>query len=173
LPARFQLIAAMNPCPCGYFGDSLRECKCGAVRVARYRQRISGPLLDRIDLRVEVPRIAAAEFVDGALRIAAAPKGTVPAEDPVAQIARAREWRLRRSGCLSARLDAAALQGCCALPPSAQQQLKAWAQRLALSGRGIHRVLTISRTIADLAGSETIEKPHLTEAVQLRRTMDL
>jgi magnesium chelatase family protein len=173
LPARFQLIAAMNPCPCGYFGDSLRECKCGAVRVARYRQRISGPLLDRIDLRVEVPRIAAAEFVDGALRIAAAPKGTVPAEDPVAQIARAREWRLRRSGCLSARLDAAALQGCCALPPSAQQQLKTWAQRLALSGRGIHRVLTISRTIADLAGSETIEKPHLTEAVQLRRTMDL
>jgi len=67
LPARFQLIAAMNPCPCGYFGDGARECRCGAVRVARYRQRISGPLLDRIDLRIEMPRVAAAEFVDGAL----------------------------------------------------------------------------------------------------------
>jgi len=166
LPARFQLIAAMNPCPCGYFGDSARECHCGASRVARYRQRISGPLLDRIDLRVDVPRIAADEFVEGALHAAIAP------EDPVAQIARAREWRLHRSGCLSARLDAAALQGCCALPPSAQRLLKTCAQRLALSGRGIHRVLTISRTIADLAGSETIEEPHLTEAVQLRRTMD-
>jgi magnesium chelatase family protein len=165
-PARFQLIAAMNPCPCGYFGDSARECHCGDARVARYRQRISGPLLDRIDLRVEVPRIAAAEFVDGALHPAIAP------EDPVAQIARARQWRLHRSGCLSARLDAAALQGCCALPPSAQRLLKSCAQQLALSGRGIHRVLTISRTIADLAGSETIEEQHLTEAVQLRRTMD-
>jgi magnesium chelatase family protein len=166
LPARFQLIAAMNPCPCGYFGDGLRECHCGAARVSRYRQRISGPLLDRIDLRVEVPRIAAAEFVDGALHAAVAPG------DPVAQIARAREWRLHRSGCLSARLDAAALQDCCALPRSTQQLLKTCAQQLALSGRGIHRVLTISRTIADLAGSETIEAPHLTEAVQLRRTMD-
>jgi magnesium chelatase family protein len=101
-----------------------------------------------------------------------APETAEHPEDPVAQIARAREWRLHRSGCLSARLDAAALQGCCALPRSAQQLLKTCAQRLALSGRGIHRVLTISRTIADLAGSETIEEPHLTEAVQLRRTMD-
>jgi magnesium chelatase family protein len=180
LPARFQLIAAMNPCPCGYFGDSARDCRCGAGRVARYRQRISGPLLDRIDLRIEVPRIAADEFVDGALGVAARPAlaqtianatATVPIEDTVAQIARAREWRLHRSGCLSARLDAAALKGCCALPPSAQQVLKNSAQQLALSGRGIHRVLTISRTIADLAGSESIEVPHLMEAVQLRRAM--
>jgi magnesium chelatase family protein len=167
LPARFQLIAAMNPCPCGYFGDGARDCRCGAGRVARYRQRISGPLLDRIDLRIEVPRIAADEFVDGALGVAARPA----LADTVAQIARAREWRLHRSGCLSARLDAAALQGCCALPPSAQQVLKNSAQQLALSGRGIHRVLTISRTIADLAGSESIEVPHLMEAVQLRRPL--
>jgi magnesium chelatase family protein len=172
LPARFQLIAAMNPCPCGYFGDSARACVCGAARVARYRQRISGPLLDRIDLRIDVPRIAAAEFVDGALHSGVALESAdakVPIEETVAQIARAREWRLHRSGCLSARLDAAALQSCCALPRSAQQLLKNCAQRLALSGRGIHRVLTISRTIADLDGSETIEAPHLAEAVQLRR----
>ena len=167
LPARFQLIAAMNPCPCGYFGDSVRECHCGAASVARYRQRISGPLLDRIDLRIDVPRIAGAEFVDGTLRA-----GVAREEDAVAQIARAREWRLHRSGCLSARLDSAALQSCCAMPRSAQQLLKSSAQRLALSGRGIHRVLTISRTIADLAGSETIEVPHLAEAVQLRRALE-
>ena len=174
LPARFQLIAAMNPCPCGYFGDSARDCHCGPARVARYRQRISGPLLDRIDLRIEVPRIASDEFVDGALQAVGAPQSAdvqVPVEETMAQIARAREWRLHRSGCLSARLDAAALRSCCALPRSAQQLLKKCAQQLALSGRGIHRVLTISRTIADLDGSETIEEPHLSEAVQLRRAL--
>jgi magnesium chelatase family protein len=167
LPARFQLIAAMNPCPCGYFGEAARECLCGPARVARYRQRISGPLLDRIDLRVEVPRIAAAEFIDGALNATVEPA----IAGAVADVARAREWRLNRSGCLSARLDTAALQSCCALPRSAQQLLKTCAQRLALSGRGIHRLLTISRTIADLDGSETIEAPHLAEAVQLRRPL--
>ncbi len=175
LPARFQLIAAMNPCPCGYFDDSARECRCGATRVARYRQRISGPLLDRIDLRIEVPRIEAGEFVDGALQAyAEAPAiadAKVPIGETVAQVARAREWRLYRSGCLSARLDSAALQSCCALPRSAQAMLKKCAQQLALSGRGIHRLLTISRTIADLAGSESIEVPHLEEAVQLRRPL--
>jgi magnesium chelatase family protein len=175
LPARFQLIAAMNPCPCGYFGDNGRECRCGALRVARYRQRISGPLLDRIDLRIEVPRIAGGEFVDGTLRAAVARQvvdSTEPIEDAAAQVARAREWRLHRSGAVSSRLDSTALQSCCAMPRSAQQLLKTCAQRLALSGRGIHRLLTISRTIADLAGSETIEVPHLTEAVQLRRALD-
>ncbi len=168
----------MNPCPCGYFGDGARECRCGAVRVARYRQRISGPLLDRIDLRIEVPRVAAAEFVDGALRTAVARAGadaleiansTGAMENAAARVAAAREWRLQRSGALSARLDSAALQSCCALPRSAQQLLKDCAQGLALSGRAIHRLLTISRTIADLAGSEIIEVPHLREAVQLRR----
>jgi magnesium chelatase family protein len=172
LPARFQLIAAMNPCPCGYFGDSARACLCGASRVARYRQRISGPLLDRIDLRIEVPRIAAAEFVEGALHAAVEPASADSLESAVAQVARARAWRLHRSGCLSARLDTAGLQSCCALPRSAQQLLKSCAQRLALSGRAIHRLLAISRTIADLEGSETIEVPHLAEAAQLRRALD-
>ena len=181
LPARFQLIAAMNPCPCGYFGDGERTCQCGAARVARYRQRISGPLLDRIDLRIDVPRIAAGEFVDGMLqrdltREKADSPRIVDAAEPVeaaaAQVARARAWRVHRSGALSSRLGAAALQSCCALPPSAQQLLKEWAQRLALSGRAIHRLLTIGRTIADLDGSETIEVPHLSEAVELRRALD-
>jgi magnesium chelatase family protein len=172
LPARFQLIAAMNPCPCGYFGDGARACVCGAARVTRYRQRISGPLLDRIDLRIEVPRIAAGEFVDGALPAAVEPQSADSLESAVAQVARARAWRLHRSGCLSARLETAALQSCCALPRSAQQLLKSCAQRLALSGRAIHRLLAISRTIADLDGSETIEVPHLAEAAQLRRALD-
>jgi magnesium chelatase family protein len=162
LPARFQLIAAMNPCPCGYYGDSAHGCNCGAARIERYRRRISGPLLDRIDIRIEVPRLAAAEFLA---------KRDAPGVDVREQVMRARAWRLQRSGCLSARLSAAQLQQCCALPGTAERLLKRCAQQLALSGRGIHRLLALGRTIADLAESELIEAPHLAEAVQLRRPL--
>jgi magnesium chelatase family protein len=167
LPARFQLIAAMNPCPCGYLGDPAKRCRCGTPRIERYRQRISGPLLDRIDIRVEVPRMAGMEFTAGAAerREAAAAE----AARSVAQVQQARVWRLQRSGCLSARLNASQIQRCCALPRASRQLLERSAERLALSGRGIHRLLAVGRTIADLAGSETIEPPHLAEAVQLRR----
>jgi magnesium chelatase family protein len=92
-------------------------------------------------------------------------------DDPAGQAHRARCWRLQRSGCLSARLNAAQLQRCCALPRAAEKLLQRSAEHLALSGRGIHRVLAVGRTIADLAGSETIEPAHLAEAVQLRRAL--
>jgi magnesium chelatase family protein len=171
LPARFQLIAAMNPCPCGYFGDAAQRCRCGSARVERYRQRVSGPLLDRIDLRIEVPRIASAEFTapvtEADFEVAAAQS----VAQSLAQVEQARQWRLQRSGCLSARLDASQLRRCCALSRSTRQLLEHSAERLALSGRGIHRLLAVGRTIADLAGSEVIEPPHLAEAVQLRRPL--
>jgi magnesium chelatase family protein len=169
LPAQFQFLAAMNPCPCGHLGDPAQSCRCSPSRIERYRQRISGPLLDRIDIRIEIPRLAAHEFTE-AISAAAAQPG---ASEPAAQALRARSWRLQRSGCLSARLSASQLRACCALPRGAEQLLRRSAQCLALSGRGVHRVLALSRTIADLAGSETIEAAHLAEAVQLRRGLDM
>jgi magnesium chelatase family protein len=165
LPARFQLIAAMNPCPCGYFGDATQSCRCTPARIERYRQRISGPLLDRIDIRIEVPRIPGVQFTS--LMSAPQPAG----ENGAAQACAARHRRIQRSGCLSARLNAAQLQYCCALPPTARRVLERSAEQLALSGRGIHRLLALGRTIADLDGSESIEAPHLAEAVQLRRPL--
>jgi magnesium chelatase family protein len=169
LPARFQLIAAMNPCPCGYYGDPLQRCVCSTARVERYRQRISGPLLDRIDIRIEVPRLAGDAFAASTPLTRSAPAGdAVPAG---MQVQQAQRWRLHRSGCLSARLDASQIQRYCRLPPDSQRLLERSAERLALSGRGIHRLLAVGRTIADLAGSEAIEPPHLAEAVQLRRAL--
>ncbi|HEY6451613.1 MAG TPA: ATP-binding protein [Steroidobacteraceae bacterium] len=171
LPAQFQLVAAMNPCPCGYFGDPAHACRCSAGRIERYRQRISGPLLDRIDIRIDVPRIAAAQFTS--LAAAATRRAPGPAaEDAVALAQRARCWRLERSGCLTARLNSRQLQRCCALPRASRQLLERSAERLALSGRGIHRLLAVGRTIADIEGSERIEPAHLAEAVQLRRALD-
>jgi magnesium chelatase family protein len=180
LPARFQLVAAMNPCPCGYFGDATGRCHCSRVRVERYRQRISGPLLDRIDIRVEVPRVAGAEFalpLAGDATLAAAPASAavpgVPAGPDANQLVeRAQHWRLQRSGCLAARLDSTALQGCCPMSRSAWELLTQRAEELALSGRGLHRVLAVARTVADLDGSENIEVPHIVEAVQLRRPIE-
>jgi magnesium chelatase family protein len=169
LPAQFQLLAAMNPCPCGYLGDPTQSCRCSPARVDRYRQRISGPLLDRIDIRIEVPRIAGAQFTS--LSPGNSEVSAYGVDDAAGQAHRARCWRLQRSGCLSARLNAAQLQRCCALPRAAEKLLQRSAEHLALSGRGIHRVLAVGRTIADLAGSETIEPAHLAEAVQLRRAL--
>ncbi len=197
MPARFQLIAAMNPCPCGYFGDAAGRCRCGRRRIELYRQRISGPLLDRIDIRVEVPRMAGADLLvplaaqdDGVHRRAGTTSAATGAatvqlgagghtvevpEDPaeaLALVQRAQQWRLSRSGCLSARLDATQLQRCCALTHGSRSLLESSAEELTLSGRGVHRLLTLARTIADLAGSERIESPHLTEAVELRRPIE-
>lgn len=176
LPAQFQLIAAMNPCPCGYRGDPVQPCRCQPSRVERYLQRISGPLLDRIDMRIAVPRLPVAQFRRGAKASRPVDTGAVPAgdasENAAAQARRARQWRVQRSGCVSARLSAAQLRHCCALPEEAELLLQSSAETLSLSGRGIHRLLAIARTIADLAGSESVERDHIAEAVQLRRGLD-
>jgi magnesium chelatase family protein len=167
LPAQFQLVAAMNPCACGYLGDSMHACRCTPAGIERYRQRISGPLLDRIDIRIAVPRLAAEELLPGAVQRRAGE----PETDPAAQVQAARARRLRTSGALSARLDAALLRHCCALPPASERLLRRSCQQLGLSGRGVHRLLALGRTIADLAASELIEPPHLAEAIQLRRPL--
>ena len=170
LPAQFQLVAAMNPCACGYLGDSVQPCRCTPAGIERYRQRISGPLLDRVDIRIEVPRVAVEDQVR-ALALPPPHSASVSISDPASQVQAARERRLTASGALSARLSVSQLQACCALPGSSERLLRRGSQQLGLSGRGVHRLLAIGRTIADLAGSELIEPPHLAEAMQLRRSL--
>ncbi len=169
LPAQFQLVAAMNPCACGYLGDSVQACRCTAAGVERYRQRISGPLLDRVDIRIEVPRVA---LEDQVRALAPSPHSASGAAlDAASEVQAARARRLQASGALSARLSVAQLQACCVLPGASERLLRRGSQQLGLSGRGVHRLLAIGRTIADLAGSELIEPAHLAEAMQLRRSL--
>jgi len=160
-PAAFQLVAAMNPCPCGQRGDPRAVCRCTPEQVQRYRGRLSGPLLDRIDLHVEVPRLA-----QSALR-ADAPAGESSA-CVRARVVAARERALARSGCANAALGAGRLEREAAVTPSALRDLDAIVDRLGLSARAYHRVLRVARTIADLAGSIEVTPDHVTEAVTCR-----
>ncbi len=175
LPAQFQLVAAMNPCACGYLGDPVQACHCTPAGIERYRQRISGPLLDRVDIRIEVPRVAIEDQVRALAppppRHAVSVPGPAVSPDPASQVRAARARRLAASGALSARLSVPQLQACCALPCASERLLRRGSQQLGLSGRGVHRLLAIGRTIADLAGSELIEPQHLAEAMQLRRSL--
>jgi len=162
-PARFQLVAAMNPCPCGHLGSALRACRCTPDAVARYQGRISGPLLDRIDVQVEVPAVAPEA-------LSAAPDGETSAS--VAQrVAQARDLALARQGVMNAALSGDALDLHCALDDASATFLQAAAARLGWSARGFHRVLRVARTIADLAGSPAIASAHLAEAIQYRRVL--
>ena len=162
-PARFQLIAAMNPCPCGHLGSSLRACRCTPDAVARYQGRISGPLLDRIDVQVEVPAVAPEA-------LSAAPDGE--ASSVIAQrVALARERALARQGCANAALSGDALDLHCTLDEASARFLQTAAARLGWSARGFHRVLRVARTVADLAGSDAITVPHLAESIQYRRVL--
>ncbi len=160
-PARFQLVAAMNPCPCGWHGDASGRCRCTPDQLQRYRTRLSGPLLDRIDLQVEVP----------ALPVAALQQRN-DGEDSASVRARVTEARARqeaRQGQPNARLAAAGIDRHCPLDADAAGLLAQAAARLALSARACHRVLKVARTIADLAASPAIRPPHIAEAVQYRR----
>ncbi len=160
-PARFQLVAAMNPCPCGHAGNPLRECRCTPDQIARYQGKLSGPFLDRIDLRIEVPAIPPAA-------LAAAPDGE--ASKIVAERVRvARGRAVARQGCPNALLDAALLDLYAQPGKPAMDLLLKAAERLGWSGRSYHRVLRVARTIADLAGREEIGPAQMAEAIQLRR----
>ncbi|MGH8221216.1 MAG: YifB family Mg chelatase-like AAA ATPase, partial [Steroidobacteraceae bacterium] len=162
-PAAFQLIAAMNPCACGYLGDEAAECRCTAGQIERYRARVSGPLLDRIDLHVSVARVAASEL--GAPAAAREGESTASA---AAHVACARSRQLERAGKLNRDLTAAEL-GSVRLASGARALLEQAFEQLRLTARSFHGVLRVARTIADLEASEWIEPPHAAEAVQLRR----
>ena len=161
-PARFQLVAAMNPCPCGWAGDPSGRCLCNDEMIRRYRARISGPLMERIDLHVEVPRLP-----PSALRHDAAPsESSATVRDRVLQ---ARSVQIARCNTTNARLDQAQTDAHCRLVPRDTALLERAVDSLQLSARSLHRILRVARTIADLAGSEAIATPHLSEAIGYRR----
>ena len=163
-PANFMLVAAMNPCPCGYFGDAERTCSCSPAAVTRYQKRISGPLLDRIDIHVEVPRVDFEKLTDDRL---GEPSAQVRARVEVAREVQ-RERFLGTSMTCNADMGPAAVREFCRLDEAGRALARQAMRQLGLSARGYHRVLKLARTIADLAGSTSIQTPHLAEALQYR-----
>jgi len=160
-PARFQLVAAMNPCPCGWAGDRSNRCLCSEERITRYRARVSGPLLDRIDLHINVNRMDAVEL-----------RESTPLGEPSASVrsrVEAAHARQQARGGLNAHLPPAALRACTRLSEADQDLLEQAIERLQLSARAMHRILRVARTIADLAESETIRAAHLAEAIGYRQ----
>jgi len=162
-PARFQLIAAMNPCPCGFWGSAQRSCRCTPDQVARYQGKLSGPLLDRIDLHVEVHSLPAEQLL-------ASTEGE-RSQAVQARVAQARARALQRQGCSNQLLQGDALEQHLQLEDSAAALVRKAADRLGWSARATHRALRVARTIADLAGSPHIASAHVAEAMQYRRTL--
>jgi len=165
-PARFQLVAAMNPCPCGYLGDPSGRCRCAPPEIARYRARISGPLLDRIDLRVEVANIGDEEL------LGEAPADTsLTSADAARRVHSARCTQMERAGKLNCELSGPELQKFCRLDRAARLLLAQARSRLHLSARGMHRLLRVARTIADLQAEPMVAlgAAQVAEALQLRR----
>jgi len=161
-PARFQLVAAMTPCPCGHLGDDSGRCRCALAKVQRYRSRVSGPLLDRIDLQVEVPRPPA--------RVIAGPGRELQSSAEVAtRVVRARAHQLSRQGCLNARLENAQVDRFCDPGRRGRELLERAMRTLGFSARGYYRILRIARTIADLRSADGITLECLSEALSLRR----
>ncbi len=163
-PANFMLIGAMNPCPCGYFGDHSHECSCSMGQVLRYQKRLSGPLLDRIDIHVEVPRVDPDKLTDTRLG--------EPSADIRARVTQARERQAERFAgtdlLINADMDVGAVRRYCPLDEAGTTLVRTAMNQLQLSARAFHRVLKLGRTIADLAGSAAIQPLHLAEALQYR-----
>jgi magnesium chelatase family protein len=158
-PARFQLVAAMNPCPCGHLGEA--RCRCTPDQVARYRSKLSGPFLDRIDLMLEVPAVPEAEL--------AARTGGDTSAVVRSRVAAARERQILRQDKPNALLTPDEIDRYCLPDCAGTQLLKQAMTHLRLSARAYHRVLKVARSIADLAGEEMIRGPHVAEAIQYRR----
>ncbi len=163
-PANFMLVAAMNPCPCGYYGDPVHVCTCSTGEIIRYRKRISGPLLDRIDLHLEVPRVEYEKLSDDRLG--------EPSEAIRERVEEARARQLKRLQPFglhsNAEMGPGEIRQFCKLDETGQNILRQAMRQMGLSARGYHRVLKVARTIADLAGSERILSQHLAEALQYR-----
>ena len=163
-PANVMLIGAMNPCPCGYYGDPTKECTCSASAIARYQKRLSGPLLDRIDIHLTVPRVEYEKLADDRLGESS---GAVRARVEAARAIQAA--RFAGAGTVTnAEMGPAQVRAWCALDAAGEGLMRAAMRQLQLSARAYHRVLKLSRTIADLAGAERVAASHLAEALQYR-----
>lgn len=160
-PAAFQLVAAMNPCPCGYQGHPTRACRCTPEQIQRYRSRLSGPLIDRIDLCIEVPALSSADLAQ-----------TAPGEASATvreRVAAATAVAIERQGCVNARLEGKALEAHATPDATGQTLLTQAVNRLGLSARAYHRLLRVARTIADLGACKQISTAHIAEAIQFRQ----
>jgi magnesium chelatase family protein len=162
-PAKFQLVAAMNPCPCGYFGHTTIACRCTPDMVARYQDRISGPLLDRIDMRVEVSSLTDDELIEMA--------DGEPSRYMAERVAKAHDRALERQNKPNDALQAGEVERVCRPEGAVKQLLHAASVRLGWSARAYHRVLKVSRTIADLEGVDELSTQHVAEAIQYRRAL--
>ncbi len=162
-PARFQLIAAMNPCPCGYLGHPAGKCRCTPDQIARYRGRISGPLLDRIDIQIEVPSLSHEDLLRQ-------PDGESSAAIR-SRVETARRFQIARQGKPNAELGSKEIDTHCAPDAAGEALLKQAIERFHLSARAYHRILKVARSVADLAGSERITTQHIAETIQYRRLM--
>ena len=163
-PCSITLVAAMNPCPCGYFGHPTKKCTCSPQQVSRYLSKISGPMLDRLDIHVEVPPI---DF--DSLKSKNAEESSASIRERVNKARRLQEERYRGTGITcNARLTPSMLEKYCTLSPEAEKALRAAFERMGLSARAYDRLLKVARTIADLGGSERIETPHIMQAIQFR-----
>lgn len=161
-PARFQLVAAMNPCPCGWSGDPCGRCRCSLEAIQRYRSRLSGPLMDRIDLQLSVPRLAPHEMRGDA------PRGEAT-EFVRGRVIAARNIQMQRCGKTNARLSQSETEKYCQLASRDQTLLERAMEALQLSARATHRILRVARTIADLSCSKSIDTSHLSEAIGYRQ----
>ncbi|MDQ6898570.1 MAG: YifB family Mg chelatase-like AAA ATPase [Candidatus Dormibacteraeota bacterium] len=159
-PARFQLVAATNPCPCGYLGDSGRPCRCGPGAIQIYQRSLSGPLLDRIDLQVTVHRTPP--------HLLGRPAEAEPSVLVRERVLAARRLQVDRQGCLNSSLAGASLRRWAELEPGSRNLLQRWAEERTLSARGFHRAWRVARTLADLAGDEGIRSGHILEALGYR-----
>ncbi|MCY1294943.1 Competence protein ComM [compost metagenome] len=162
-PACFQFVAAMNPCPCGYLGHPDRPCRCTPDQVRRYQSRISGPMLDRIDLQIEVPAQDQGEMLDG-------PPGE-PSAAVRERVLAARALQLSRQGKPNSELGGREIEQHCGLEPQAQALLRGAMTRLAWSARSYFRVLKVARTVADLENAAVLTAAHVAEAIQYRRAL--
>ena len=164
-PANFMLVAAMNPCPCGYYGDPVKECKCSSSEISRYQKRISGPLLDRIDIFIEVPRVEYEKLTDDTLGESS--------ERVRARVEAARQIQQRRfegtKFTCNTEMTPIEIKEFCRVDPPAQSLLRTAMKQLHLTARAFHRVLKLARTIADLDGADIIKANHLAEALQYRQ----
>lgn len=162
-PAEFQLVAAMNPCPCGYYGHPVKKCRCTPEAVKRYRSKISGPLLDRIDLIIEVPALAAEDLMRAQVGESSA--------QVLERVLVARERQYQRQGKVNAALSTVELDEIAHIQSDARETLAAMLEKLSLSARSFHRILRVARTLADLAGDREVTRTHILRAVSFRRAL--